>query len=320
MHKKAQVLSDLCRSVGDPEGPRRAIGRAQCNDSYWHGVFGGLYLRHLRDAVWQNLAEAERILRVGQGLVAERLDLDGDGADEIWIHSSELSAVVRPARGGTVSELTDLARGVNLASTLTRRRESYHRTATEVAEHRDGGHDEGAMPSIHELEGGLRVERLPPVDLDARALLVDRILSEGLERSSYERAEYAPLHSWSNAVFDAEVDVGERAVVRLRARGPLALEKTLELTHGGWLEVTYRWDPAAVPAAGWLAPELSMAHDPGVRFDPEPADVWRYDIVTVSKREDGLEETVQGQSITPLWPSELGTAAVLLPAKVEAPG
>jgi hypothetical protein len=60
MHKKALALSTLCRGRGDPQEARRAIGAAQCNDVYWHGVFGGLYLRHLRDTVWNRLSGRER--------------------------------------------------------------------------------------------------------------------------------------------------------------------------------------------------------------------------------------------------------------------
>ena len=33
--------------------------RAQCNDAYWHGVFGGLYAPHLRTELWRNLIRAE---------------------------------------------------------------------------------------------------------------------------------------------------------------------------------------------------------------------------------------------------------------------
>ncbi|MBI3753874.1 MAG: DUF1925 domain-containing protein, partial [Deltaproteobacteria bacterium] len=35
---------------------------AQCNDAYWHGVFGGLYLPHLRRSVYENLIKAENLL------------------------------------------------------------------------------------------------------------------------------------------------------------------------------------------------------------------------------------------------------------------
>src|SRR5437899_6355762 len=126
MHKKMLALSTLCRERGDPASARRAIGRAQCNDAYWHGLFGGLYLPHLRAAIWRNLALAEGELRRGEGLVVEQLDLDGDGAVELWIHSGVFSALVSPQRGGAIEEYTMLEQGLNYADVLTRRRESYH--------------------------------------------------------------------------------------------------------------------------------------------------------------------------------------------------
>jgi hypothetical protein len=316
MHKKAQVLSQLCRTAGDPPGARRAIGRAQCNDAYWHGVFGGLYLRHLRDSVWQNLAEAERILRAGQGPEVEERDMDGDGRPEIWVHSAAFSAVVCPHRGGALLELTDLASGINLANVLTRRREIYHRI-TPPPEHEPHAVEDGGMASIHELEGGMRVERLPPVDLAVRTVLVARVISRGLDPASSERAEYAPRHSWSTETFEADVSAGPTVTITLRAAGAISLAKTLELTERGAVEVTYAWDPSQLPADAWFAPEVSVSEDPGVTFDPAPGDVWRHDIVTVSKSESGLEETVQGCSITPLWPCSLGIARLLLPAAVD---
>src|SRR3981081_265633 len=35
--------------------------RAQCNDAYWHGIFGGIYAPHLRTDPWRNLIRAEAI-------------------------------------------------------------------------------------------------------------------------------------------------------------------------------------------------------------------------------------------------------------------
>jgi alpha-amylase/alpha-mannosidase (GH57 family) len=92
MQKKMQALSHLCRRRGNPEKARRPIARAQCNDAYWHGVFGGLYLPHLRDAIWRNLAEAEAELRRGKNLRWEVADYDWDGQDEILISSHAFSA------------------------------------------------------------------------------------------------------------------------------------------------------------------------------------------------------------------------------------
>ena len=33
--------------------------QGQCNDPYWHGIFGGLYSPHLRTAVWRSLIRSE---------------------------------------------------------------------------------------------------------------------------------------------------------------------------------------------------------------------------------------------------------------------
>src|SRR6266700_1289200 len=177
MHKKAQALSALCRSRGDPPAARRAIGRAQCNDAYWHGVFGGLYLPHLRAAIWRNLALAEAELRRGEGLAVETLDLDADGAEELWIHSGGFSALISPRRGGAIEEYTVFAQGINYANVLTRRREPYHEPPSGQPRHLDPIHATDGTPSIHDLEQTARLQRLPPIDQSDRALFVDRVLA-----------------------------------------------------------------------------------------------------------------------------------------------
>ena len=97
MHKKMMALSALCRAAGDPPEARRAIGRAQCNDAYWHGVFGGLYLPHLRDA---HLVPAGARGGAAPGRRSAALgdrDLDADGQEELWIHDATFSAMLSPA-------------------------------------------------------------------------------------------------------------------------------------------------------------------------------------------------------------------------------
>ena len=44
------------------EQARRALYRGQCNCSYWHGAFGGIYLPHLRNAVYNQLIAADNLL------------------------------------------------------------------------------------------------------------------------------------------------------------------------------------------------------------------------------------------------------------------
>ncbi len=309
MHKKMLALSALCRRAGDPLEARRAIGRAQCNDAYWHGVFGGLYLPHLREAVWRNLSEAEGRLRTGEDLAWEIADVDCDGHDEVWVHSDQFSAIVSPRRGAAVEEYTVFRTGINYAAALTRRLEAYHVTAVERYE--AAAHAEGT-PSIHDIEEGIRLDEQPPIDRDDRALFVDRILTSGVSLDAYARGDYQPVRSWARVPAAYEVD---RRTGAVEMRCSLAVDgsagllaKTLRFSRDGRITVSYRWE-ALGAGEDLFAPELSLFRRLEIRSNPEP-DVWVFPVETVAKSERGLDRTLQGESVTLRWPLALGTASV----------
>ncbi|MGH7531072.1 MAG: alpha-amylase/4-alpha-glucanotransferase domain-containing protein [Gemmatimonadales bacterium] len=314
MHKTMVALSALARRLGDPPEARRAIGRAQCNDAYWHGVFGGLYLPHLRHAIWHHLALAERVLRQGDALACETVDIDQDGFAELWVHSAHFSAWISPRRGGAIETLVRFRELENLADALTRRRESYHETAlaqTAGAGGDGAGGREGreGTPSIHDIEKQARITRLPPTDTEPRALLVDRLLPASLTAADYEAGAYAPLRSWADVAMTAAVETdGEAAVIVLRGAG---LEKRLRFTATGCLDAAYRWDDSLGPADALFAPELSLSREWPLNVRPA-ADVWTYAITTLARSERGFEETVQGTAVTPRWPVRLGACGLEL--------
>jgi 4-alpha-glucanotransferase len=314
MHKKMMALSALARRHGDPPAFRRAIGRAQCNDAYWHGVFGGLYLPHLRDAIWRQLAEAEAGLRQGEGLAYDVLDFDGDGHDEVWVHSPAFSAVVSPARGGAVEEFTLFRHGINYANALTRRREAYHDLALErAAEHPSS--EGGGTASIHDIEAGIRLDTRPPLDPDDRALFVDRLLAGGVTSDDYASGRYWAVLSWARRRCEHVVErrKGGVEVICRVADGRARLEKRLHFDAEGRLGVRWTWDPAAAEPGDCFASELSLAGP--VRITAAPAaEEWRFDIETVAKSERGLDRTRQGENVTLRWPVELGSAEVELVA------
>jgi alpha-amylase/alpha-mannosidase (GH57 family) len=320
MHKKMLALSVMCRQRGDPAAARRAIGRAQCNDAYWHGVFGGLYLPHLRAAVWHNLAEAERELRMGESLAWETLDIDGDGWPEIWIHSPAFSAIVSPHRGAGIEEYTVFDGGVNYADVLTRRREAYHEAALAAAS--EAQHQAQGTPSIHELERSLRLTALPPVDAEDRAMFADRLLPANLALEAYAGGDRRTVRSWARAPFEAAVSgSGEEVTVSCRAPGGVeagGLSKQLRFDARGGLRVTYRWDAAAVTPGTVFAPEISVSRVVALACTPA-ADVWSFPIATVAKSERGMDETVQGYSLTPHWPVDAGGAQIDFASPSRAP-
>lgn len=313
MHKKMQALSLLCRQSGDPPDVRRAIGRAQCNDAYWHGVFGGLYLPHLRDAIWRELAVAEEGLRRGEAPEAELIDIDNDGLAEIWIHSATFSAVLSPARGGVIEEFTVFRDGINYANTLTRRREAYHEIAPPAGS-QAGTHDDAGAPSIHDLETTIRLNELPPLDALPRALVRERGLGPDVAEATYARGDYdAPWAPGEHPVaFTIQPEDGSITVTFRRVEGgTTTFEKRYRFSEGGGLEVDYRWQPSAIPEGGVFSSEVSFRGPLEITCSPA-AEIWSYDIVTVAKSERGLEETMQGRSVTARWPATVGRAEMRL--------
>jgi alpha-amylase len=200
---------------------RQALWRGQANDAYWHGVFGGCYLPHLRRAIKQSLIEAERGLGDVAGRPAigwSRGDVNGDGAEEVIVQTSTLTVTVNPDRGGTITELAWLPRLLDVADVLTRRPEQYHdriRGAT------------GVTPTI-DVAGGLAAHQ-----------------EAGLaERLDYDDARRASLvEGWFD---DADVGVDPVTPWR-RARwtsAAMRLAAALEEREGG-LDVRLRLRPAA---------------------------------------------------------------------------
>ena len=195
-HKKGLALGRLL-----PVGRRATKARldllaAQCNDSYWHGIFGGLYLPHLRHEIWRHLARAEAHIRRRQKLKVEVSDLDSDGAPEVWISSSSCSAQIQPHRGGRLVEWTDFAGETNLLNTLTRRPELYHDAIRRAAAQPEGQTREG-IPGIHDLQ------RAAPADL------VNALCYDQWERAAFLDhffTEPDPLSAWACGHLDERGD------------------------------------------------------------------------------------------------------------------
>jgi hypothetical protein len=109
---------------------RDLLLQAQCNDAYWHGIFGGLYAPHLRTELWRNLIRAEAIADRqtpgGQIPRVETLDYDGDGAEELLFSAPEYQALLKPSDGGTIAALDFRPTESTLINSILRRPEPYH--------------------------------------------------------------------------------------------------------------------------------------------------------------------------------------------------
>jgi hypothetical protein len=165
----APARRDGSKATDELVQARDLLLRAQCNDAYWHGIFGGIYAPHLRTDPWRNLIRAEAIAdrQIPGALVprVELLDYDADGVNELLFTSLEAQVLLKPGDGGTIAALDFRPAAATLVNSILRRPEAYHTRLREAAGKPAGG----AVASIHEqtrvkepgLERFLRYDRWP---------------------------------------------------------------------------------------------------------------------------------------------------------------
>ncbi|MCG2677089.1 DUF1925 domain-containing protein, partial [bacterium] len=101
----------------------RCLYQGQDNDAYWHGVFGGLYLPHLRRTNYSNLIKAEVITQDLRGEIlprAKEADLNSDGQKEILIETEAFNIFLSPHRGGTIYEMDYRPAFLNFTDIISR--------------------------------------------------------------------------------------------------------------------------------------------------------------------------------------------------------
>jgi hypothetical protein len=240
-----------------------ALWRGQANDAYWHGVFGGCYLPHLRRAVKSALLECERRLVESGALPTPawtREDGNGDGREEVYVRTRELTLTLNPALGGAITELGYLGRDLDVGDVLARRPEIYH-AEVRTGSRRDGG---AGVKTIHDApapkEAGL--EALLAYDEVRRGSLLDGWFDAGTTPldpvSPWERALLAlpgePLGCTTRAVGGAIAVTFTRG-----AEAPVSVEKAVTIREAT-VEVRYRLTaPAATPVAGRWAVQWNLA-------------------------------------------------------------
>ena len=136
---------------------RQELYRGQCNCPYWHGSFGGLYLPHLRNAIYRSLINADNALDEAEGLTGPRVtlevgDFNLDARQEVRLENDAFIAMVRPAHGGHIVELDVRACAMNVLATLDRRPENYHQAIREEIERLAGGDQNGHAPNPNPRE------------------------------------------------------------------------------------------------------------------------------------------------------------------------
>lgn len=235
LHKRMLYVSNLLEqsrsemSGADYERARRLLYAGQCNCPYWHGVFGGLYLPHLRGAVFQETIAAEKAIAESadhQDSVpgVEVCDFDADGNEELVVTTSHHKAFISPALGGMITELDDFDVCKNIVDIVGRRQEGYHKKLLTRHEHANSG-----TQSIHDLvlvkEEGL--EQLLVEDRYRRGLFIDHFFADTASLDSFADSSYAELGDFVKGMYCAEHKcTGDRVEVTLQRKGNISQNGT----------------------------------------------------------------------------------------------
>lgn len=245
MHKRMLALSERLARLPAAERTEKMhalLYAAQANDAYWHGLFGGLYLPHLRRAVYAALIELERMLdRLDPRSASQCIDLDLDGIDELFLRNAEVQAVVKLDGSAAIVELDAYDLSQNFGDSLRRHAEHYHRRvlAGPAAAPQGGGiasaHDR--IDLKHDISGA-DLE----VDAAARTLFRDAWVAA--------QGDLQPLLDY------AVREVDGASVVFASERGGAALQKHIGV-RGSCISVGYRFS-GAFDAAGVCAFESTL--------------------------------------------------------------
>ncbi len=223
--------------------------QGQCNCSYWHGAFGGIYLPHLRNAVYQQLIMAENLLQqamrrpVSQWIECTDNDFNFDGQNEVRLANDKIVAWVIPHQGGYLYELDVRDIGHNLLATMQRRPEAYHEKVR-----RGQAREDDHTASIHDRvvfkQEGL--ERCLNYDDHPRKSLVDHFWDDDTNIQSVVDGTAEERGDFVQGYYSAAIRRNpQRIQVVLKRNGivsgiPIAITKGVTLNAGSsQLEIAY---------------------------------------------------------------------------------
>jgi len=347
LHRRMLSVSEAVRALPANEPlaheARELLGAAQCNCGYWHGVFGGIYLNHIRAANYSNLIRAHKKVREAQiqslpVFQSRNWDFFRDGGECLEVTTPTEHLLFDLVSGGSLVEWDDLRIASNLVNTMSRRPESYHRST----DPRLGQAESGMVYDPYRRVGSIH-------HFFTETLSLDKFIGNpGVEDSTFPssrfRGSFHCVEKAARIVLEGNGQVSENGTdfcfeigqtwsraedksqwtiaTRIRNTGPkrwrgfYGIEFGWSLNAGNTPDRYYTID-GEKPSDPNLS---SVGETHGVstvdlveewwgiairfRFD-QPARLWRFPIETVSKAVTILERVYQSSVVVPCWQLEI---------------
>ncbi|MBI5777936.1 MAG: DUF1926 domain-containing protein [Planctomycetes bacterium] len=232
MYSKMMQVSQVLASLSDKKPDKKSqaalppaqleLYRGQGNDAFWHGVFGGFYLPHLRHAMYNHLIAAEELLRQiapakpngkaqnHDNVLLEIADLDYDGYPEIRYSNEFLNCYFKPAQGGALYELDVIPKRFNPLATIRRRQESYHKKILEA----QAQNSVTNVATIHDLviSKTKGLENLLYYDNYPRQSCLDHFIAKDTSLDGFARCHYAEQGDFLSGEYKTSIPLKKAAI------------------------------------------------------------------------------------------------------------
>ncbi|MBN3039029.1 MAG: DUF1926 domain-containing protein [Candidatus Omnitrophica bacterium] len=221
---------------------KRELYKGQCNCAYWHGVFGGLYLYHLRNAVYTHLISADNILEgIVRGKEKRWLEIKeiDKGRNCILMQNQTFSVFADPKEGGVIREVDYRPLSTNVINSLSRRKEPYHK---KILEAQTQDVDQGVQ-TIHDDKRTVSdaIKEKLIYDSYSRSSLRDTFLKKGTTIADYANCRYDKLGDFCCAQYTLVKK--EEAILLERESNvletPFRISKQLKLREKNTIEISY---------------------------------------------------------------------------------
>jgi len=240
MHKRMLDVSRTLHREADREKDKKAfthLWKAQTNCGYWHGIFGGFYLGHIRAAVYENLIKAQNLFDkryLNASPAIESRDIDLDGNDELIVKNDK-QILCFSQTGGSLIEMSLRDPAINLLNTITRQEESYHKKILAHEAKQEG------VKSIHDIvvQKDKDLDKYLVYDSYERLSLIDHLLDKSLDLTNFNRQDGVESLSHKCYAISAK-KAGQKATARFELNdNALNFSKNITIGNEAGLEAEY---------------------------------------------------------------------------------
>lgn len=204
--------------------------RSQCNDSLWHGVFGGLYLPNLRNNAWAPLIQAEslyeKLENIKLPVIEQPADLYRNGYDEVYARGNTFNCLFETRDFGQLTAIELKDKNFNLLNVISRKKEAYHIKLLKNIKEKDENTSNAETASIHDMEYSITQAEADRIIYDwyNKNCFVDHFIDK-FSLDTYEKCSFREFSDFTNQPADT-VEV-KNNIIHFKRNGGIYIDNDM---------------------------------------------------------------------------------------------